>query len=200
MPAEQQPNDLQDLIKLITEETQVPECESPVAAQEATLDASQRTPQGAPRAAALGPYAFGFEYAGLPFRAEAVAGAQPLVRLTADLGRLPYSIEGPELRRGLLRLIAASQDLERGRLFLDQNSMIRLQAQTGRTSSSWPSSCTATSTAGRAWARPRGTLAPQSPARNEFRNINGLRQWTFLFAVTLGLDPKVQEWRNPSNS
>ncbi|MDH3472529.1 MAG: hypothetical protein OEM59_02460 [Rhodospirillales bacterium] len=134
MPAEQQPSDLQELIKLITEETQAPESESPAAAQEATQDASQRTPQGmpreAPRGAALGPYAFGFEYAGLPFRAEAVAGAQPLVRLTADLGRLPYSVEGPELRRGLLRLIAASQDLERGRLFLDQNSMIRLQAQT----------------------------------------------------------------------
>jgi hypothetical protein len=171
MPAEQQPNDLQDLIKLITEETQVPECESPVAAQEATLDASQRTPQGAPRAAALGPYAFGFEYAGLPFRAEAVAGAQPLVRLTADLGRLPYSIEGPELRRGLLRLIAASQDLERGRLFLDQNSMIRLQAQTAPPgcSASDPVSVIATAVALLLDFRPHLELMAELLHRHEHR-------------------------------
>ena len=74
------------------------------------------------------PLRFSFEFAGAPFQAEVTAGDAPLVKLTGDLGVLPYTIESPAARRWALRVIAASSRLSRGRLELDSDYAIRLRA------------------------------------------------------------------------
>ena len=75
------------------------------------------------------PLRFSFEFAGAPFEAEVTAGDAPLVKLTADLGLLPYTIESPAARYWALRVIAASSRMKRGRLELDSNYAIRLRAE-----------------------------------------------------------------------
>ncbi|MDH3595190.1 MAG: hypothetical protein OEU09_01890 [Rhodospirillales bacterium] len=75
------------------------------------------------------PLCFGFVYAGVPFAAEVTAGPTPLVRLTADLGALPYTIECAAARRWILRLIAASGAGKRGRLELTPAKEIRFRAE-----------------------------------------------------------------------
>ena len=73
---------------------------------------------------------FHFEFVGLLFEAEVVPGAAPLVRLKADLGPLPYTIEAPQQRRWMLRIVAASKRLKRGTLAIGEDGMVRLNAET----------------------------------------------------------------------
>ncbi len=75
------------------------------------------------------PLRFSFEFAGAPFEAVVTAGDAPLVKLTADLGLLPYTIESPAARHWALRVIAASKRLRRGRLEIDPDYAIRLRAE-----------------------------------------------------------------------
>ncbi len=73
---------------------------------------------------------FGFEFIGLPFQAEVVPGAAPLVRLKAELGPLPYTIEAPHQRHWMLRIVAFSKHLKRGSLTIGADGMVRLSAET----------------------------------------------------------------------
>lgn len=74
------------------------------------------------------PLRFSFEFAGAPFQAEVTTGDAPLVKVTGDLGILPYTIESPAARRWALRVIAASSQMRRGRLELESDHAIRLRA------------------------------------------------------------------------
>jgi len=78
----------------------------------------------------LGLPSFQFEFAGLPFQAEIVPGASPLVRLKADLGPLPFTVEAPQQRRWMLRIVAASKRLKRGTLAIGEDGIVRLNAET----------------------------------------------------------------------
>lgn len=93
-------------------------------------------PAGAPRR--LGLPSFGFEFIGLRFQAEVVPGDSPLVRLKAELGPLPYTIEAPRQRHWMLRIIAASKHLERGSLAIGEDGIVRLSAETAPTSDTGP--------------------------------------------------------------
>jgi hypothetical protein len=75
------------------------------------------------------PLRFRFVYAEVPFAAEVSTGQTPLVRLAADFGALPYTIESPAARRWTLRLIQASAARKRGRLELTRDKEIRLRAE-----------------------------------------------------------------------
>jgi len=75
------------------------------------------------------PLRFSFEFAGAPFQAEVTTGETPMVKVTGDLGVLPYTIESPAARRWALRVIAASGRMKRGRLELEANHAIRLRAE-----------------------------------------------------------------------
>lgn len=77
----------------------------------------------------LGLPSFGIEFIGLPFQVEVVPGAAPLVRLKADLGPLPYTIEAPQQRHWMLRIVAASKRLKRGTLAIGEDGMVRLSAE-----------------------------------------------------------------------
>ena len=86
----------------------------------------------------LGLPSFHFQFAGLPFQAEVVPGASPLVRLKADLGPLPYTIEAPQQRHWMLRIVAASKRLKRGTLAIGEDGMVRLSAETAPASEGGP--------------------------------------------------------------
>ncbi len=75
------------------------------------------------------PLRFSFEFSGAPFEVEVTNSEAPMVKVTGDLGFLPYTIESPAARRWALRIIAASRGMRRGRLQLDPNHAIRLYAE-----------------------------------------------------------------------
>ncbi len=75
------------------------------------------------------PLRFSFEFIDAPFQVEVTTGEAALVKVTGDLGMLPYTIESPAARYWALRVIAASSGMKRGRLELDSNYAIRLRAE-----------------------------------------------------------------------
>ena len=75
-----------------------------------------------------GPVRFGFAYRGLEYRAEVETAADPRVRLTAELGKLPYSMEIGEGRRLIRRILNASTRVPRGRIALSEADDMRLEA------------------------------------------------------------------------
>ena len=70
-----------------------------------------------------------FHYHGLPYDVEILPGTRPRVRISADLGVIPYTAESPLGRRYCQRAIQAASRLPNGRLFLDHDH-IRLEAET----------------------------------------------------------------------
>lgn len=72
---------------------------------------------------------FSFEFAGLLIDAEVVPGPEPKVRLGAELGTLPFTVEAAEPRRWILRILEKSRTLQRGSIELGRDGMIRLRAE-----------------------------------------------------------------------
>jgi hypothetical protein len=75
-----------------------------------------------------GPVRFGFTYRGVEYGAEVATGDGPRIRLTAELGKLPYSMEIGEGRRVIRRILDASESAPRGRIALCEGDDMRLEA------------------------------------------------------------------------
>jgi len=76
-----------------------------------------------------GPSICAFEYRGAPFQALIVAGDEARVRLTANLGKMPFSAESPIARRLIAQLIAGAERLPRGRIALGPGNEIVLETE-----------------------------------------------------------------------
>jgi len=86
--------------------------------------------QGRIRARAdKGPLRFAFAYRGVEFGAEVATGAEPRVRLSAELGKLPYSMEIGHGRHTIRRILVASARLPHGRIGLSDSDDMRLEAE-----------------------------------------------------------------------
>jgi hypothetical protein len=77
------------------------------------------------------PISFSFQYRGLPFAGELRDRASGQLRLVANLGKLPYTIEAPCARRLLRQLVIATHRLARGRFHIseDQDVLFVAEAQ-----------------------------------------------------------------------
>jgi len=76
-----------------------------------------------------GPLRFAFAYRGVEFAAEVATGAEPRVRLSAELGKLPYSMEIGHGRHTIRRILVASARLPHGRIGLSDSDDMRLKAE-----------------------------------------------------------------------
>ncbi len=76
-----------------------------------------------------GPLRFAFAYRGVEFGAEVATGAEPRVRLWAELGKLPYSMEIGHARHTIRRILMASAQLPHGRIGLSDSDDMRLEAE-----------------------------------------------------------------------
>lgn len=86
--------------------------------------------QGRLRARADGaPLAFGFSYRGVDFVTEVQTGAETCIRLSAELGKLPYRAEAGERRDLTRRIVDATRHLPHGRLTLSIEQDILLTAE-----------------------------------------------------------------------
>jgi hypothetical protein len=113
------PRDIPDTVKLVSEQT------LPLEVGTLAVDREGRLVPRDPGT----PLHFSFVYAEVPFAAEVTTGPASLLRLTADLGALPYTVECAASRRWVLRLIAASSAQKRGQLELTRAKQIRLCAE-----------------------------------------------------------------------
>lgn len=76
-----------------------------------------------------GPLRFAFAYRGVEFGAEVATGAEPRVTLSAELGKLPYSMEIGHGRHMIQRILVASARLPHGRIGLSDSDDMRLEAE-----------------------------------------------------------------------
>ncbi len=76
-----------------------------------------------------GPLRFGFAYRGVEYGAEVETGSEPRIRLSAELGKLPYSVEIGGGRRLIRRIITASACSPRGRIGLSEADDMRLEME-----------------------------------------------------------------------
>ncbi len=87
-----------------------------------------------------GPLRFAFAYRGVEFGAEVATGAAPRVRLSAELGKLPYSMEIGHGRHTIRRILMASAQLPHGRIGLSDSDDMRLEAESSPPSPFTPAS------------------------------------------------------------
>ncbi len=76
-----------------------------------------------------GPLRFGFAYRGVQFGAEVEIESEPRVKLTAELGQLPYSIEIGDGRSMIRRILAASDRVPHGHIRLSESNDMLLEAE-----------------------------------------------------------------------
>lgn len=93
------------------------------------------------------PLNFRFDYRGILFDSVVEFEPQPRVRLSAELGKLPFSMQAGEGRRWSQRIVAATRALPHGRINVDELQDMRLQAECVPPSPLTPSSVMATVTA-----------------------------------------------------
>ena len=93
------------------------------------------------------PLRFGFAYRGVEYDAEVETAAGPTVRLTAELGKLPYSMEIGEGRHLIRRILCESARAPHGSIGLDENDDMRLEAVSAPPEPFTPASLMATLTA-----------------------------------------------------
>lgn len=93
------------------------------------------------------PLHLGFAYRGVEYHAEVETGSEPRVRLTAELGKLPYSMEIGEGRRLIRRVLDASARSPHGRIGLSEDHDLRLEAVSTPPDPFTPASLMATLTA-----------------------------------------------------
>lgn len=87
-----------------------------------------------------GPLRFAFAYRGVEFAAEVATGAEPRVRLSAELGKLPYSMEIGRGRHTIRRILMASARLPHGRIGLSDSHDMRFEAESSPPSPFTPAS------------------------------------------------------------
>ena len=93
------------------------------------------------------PLHLGFAYRGVEYRAEVETASEPRVRLTAELGKLPYSMEIGEGRRLIRCILHESARAPHGRIDLSEDDDIRLEAASTPPAPFTPASLMATLTA-----------------------------------------------------
>jgi hypothetical protein len=93
------------------------------------------------------PLRLGFAYRGVEYHAEVETASEPRVRLTAELGKLPYSMEIGEGRLLIRRILDASARPPHGRIGLSEDDDIRLEAVSTPPEPFTPASLMATLTA-----------------------------------------------------
>ena len=93
------------------------------------------------------PLRLGFAYRGVEYHAEVETASEPRVRLTAELGKLPYSMEIGEGRRLIRRILHESARAPHGRIGLSEDDDIRLGAVSTPPAPFTPASVMATLTA-----------------------------------------------------
>ncbi len=93
------------------------------------------------------PLRLGFAYRGVEYHAEVETASEPRVRLTAELGKLPYSMEIGEGRRLIRRILDESARTRHGRIGLSEDDDIRLEAVSKPPEPFTPASLMATLTA-----------------------------------------------------
>ncbi len=93
------------------------------------------------------PLRLGFAYRGVEYHAVIETVSEPLVRLTAELGKLPYSLEIGEGRRLVRRILDGSARASHGRISLSEDDDIRLEATSTPPEPFTPASLMATLTA-----------------------------------------------------
>lgn len=76
-----------------------------------------------------GPLRFGFAYRGVEYGAEVETGSEPRIRLSAELGKLPYSVEIGGGRCLIRRIITASASSPHGRIGLSEADDMRLEME-----------------------------------------------------------------------
>ncbi len=99
-----------------------------------------------PRDSAV-PIYLSFAFRGVQYHAEVVTESEPRVRLTADLGKLPYSMEIGSGRHLIRRIVDASAQAYHGRINLSKDHDIRLEAVSTPPEPFTPASLMATLTA-----------------------------------------------------
>ncbi|MFQ5775245.1 MAG: hypothetical protein ACE5GS_12060 [Kiloniellaceae bacterium] len=115
-----------------------------------------------------GPLKFGFAYLGIEFRAEVHTCPEPRIDLSADLGKLPYTMELGQGRRLTRRILEATATLPGGRISLAEDQDMRLRAAAEPPMPLTPASVMATVTALLLDFKPylellRGTLGAPRP-------------------------------------
>ncbi len=75
------------------------------------------------------PLAFSFQFHDFHFEAEVELAKNSRVRLTAPLGKLPFTAEAPSVRRHLREIIQATQYHGGGRFFLSPEQDITFKAE-----------------------------------------------------------------------
>lgn len=76
------------------------------------------------------PIAFGFSYRGVDFIAEVHTGGGARIRLSAELGKLPYRAEAGDRRDLTRRVVDATEGLPHGRISLSASQDVLLGAET----------------------------------------------------------------------
>ncbi len=94
-----------------------------------------------------GPLRFDFAYRGIEFGAEVATDSEPRVRLTAELGKLPYSTEIGDGRQIIRSILAASAAAPHGRIGLSEADDMHLEAESSSPIPVTPASLMATVTA-----------------------------------------------------
>jgi hypothetical protein len=80
-----------------------------------------------PRDSAV-PVTFGFAYRGIQYQAKVEATSEPRVRIIAELGKLPYSMEIGTGRQLIRQILNVSARANYGRIGLSKDHDIRLEA------------------------------------------------------------------------
>ncbi len=74
------------------------------------------------------PLRLAFAYRGVEYHAEVETASEPQVQLTAELGKLPYTMEIGEGRRLIRRILDESARTSHGRINLSEDDDLRLEA------------------------------------------------------------------------
>lgn len=93
------------------------------------------------------PLRLGFAYRGVEYHAEVETAPEPRVRLTAELGKLPYSMEIGEGRRLIRRILDQCAHIPQGHIELSEDHDLRLEAISTPPEPFTPASLMATLTA-----------------------------------------------------
>ncbi len=93
------------------------------------------------------PLSLGFAYRGVEYHAQVETAPEPRVRLTAELGKLPYSMEIGEGRRLIRRILGESARVPHGRINLSEGHDLHLEAVSTPPEPFTPASLMATLTA-----------------------------------------------------
>ena len=87
-----------------------------------------------------GPLRFAFAYRGVEFGTEVATGVEPRIRLSAELGKLPYNMKTGHGRHTIRRILMASAQRPHGYIGLSDTDDMRLETESSPPSLFTPAS------------------------------------------------------------